>query len=191
MWKATKPVVGPVVLLAAEYLAIRKGWLQDDLFVGIFFGLGIFWLACAVLYNKALIKRMPRIREWLPFLDPSGGLATEAELRSRVVEGKAFRIAMLAENNRIDDRTFHNCIIYGPAVIASSGFTDAKHCIYTVPAEQFYVMMPEHKKALAGFLVAHDCEFKTCRFIGVSFVGDKHAIEKMKKLPGPQATSGD
>lgn len=180
-----RPTIPPLIIVIADTSLLITGDIFPEWLLGIILGAALTWLVIgAVSVNRNIIERWPKIRNWFPFLDPSGGLATEAELRSRVIEGMSFSIAMIAEGNRIDDRTFHNCVIYGPAVIAASGYTDLKHCIYTAPPEQFYVMMSEDKIAKAGFLVAHDCEFKQCRFVGISFVGNARDIEKMKKLPG-------
>ena len=179
-----RPTVPPLFIVIADSALLIAGSTIPQWLLGVILGAGLIWLVLgAISVRGNVVSRWPKLRTWFPFLDPFGGLATEAELRSRVVEGKAFKIAMLAEHNRIDDRTFHNCVIYGPAVIASTGFTDAKHCVYTVPPEQMYVVMAEDRKPRAGFLIAHDCEFKQCRFIGISFVGDADAIEKMRKLP--------
>lgn len=180
-----RPTIPPLLIVIADSALLIAGSSIPHWLLGIVLGAALTWLVIGGISARGnVVRRWPNLRDWFPFLDPSGGLATEAELRSQVVEGKSFRIAMITEHNRIDDRTFHNCVIYGPAVIAASGYTDTKHCVYTAPPEQMYVMMSEDKKARAGFLVAHDCEFKHCRFIGISFVGNANDIEKMKKLPG-------
>ena len=122
MFKAIKAPMVPTLILIGEIIVAKKEW-ATDMVIGILLGFTLFWLAGSLLYNKNLIRRFPWMRDWMPFLDPSGGMASELELMSNHVQGKTFRLVDAAHNGVIKDRTFDDCVIHGPAILASCGAT--------------------------------------------------------------------
>ncbi len=174
MWHAIKPIMLPVVVLAAEYVAIQKKWMENEMFIGFFVGLGAFWLLWAILGNKAIIGKMPWLREWAPFLDPSGRALSEAELRKKYVNGKTFRLVDIAIDGRIIGRTFDDCVILGPAVLAASAFTTMRNPHWHA-RDRDSLFFEVGTKQKDGLVVADDCTFNNCTFRDIGVAGSNRA----------------
>jgi hypothetical protein len=176
MYKAIKPYGGPVFLWIFERGFDLSPW-SSEWVSGFLIGLAGFWLLLAIFSNKSLIKAYPGILEWVPFLDPSGGLATSQYLTSRFLQGQSFALSMVAHEGVIKNRTFDDCDIYGPAVIFMGGVGQTVGCTFDGLPE--YTLIPS-KTLPNGAIVAKDCNFKNCRFYKISIVAPQEIIDKMR-----------
>jgi hypothetical protein len=194
MLRTLKPFAGPAIALLVG-VGVSMGPVQSQWWSGFCIGLALFWGAATLLNNRALLRRFPALPEWLPFLDSTGGFATAAQLTGSFIRGQQFRIAILEHNKEIYDRTFEDCIIYGPAVLAFAEYADAKDCIYVTvsPASKLWwtIDFERDKTPIAempaGVIVARKCIFKRCTFIDVGFVGNAEWVAEMhKQFQSPQ-----
>ena len=187
MWKAIQPVLLPIALLSFEYIAIHRGWLQDDMFVGALFGISIFWLIWGILSNKSLLVKAPWLVEWAPFL--GSARPTAMELRGPYVRGKTFRLADVSEGGTISGKTFEDCTILGPAILAPKGTTMLQGHKWVIrnrggnvwpldPAEQEGHYLPRD-----GSVTCENCRFINCTFDNVGLAQPKelfYSSEDMK-----------
>jgi hypothetical protein len=74
-------------------------------------------------------------------------LLSEPEFSSALIEGKYFRISDLADpHHLIFGRTFENCWLYGPAVLAAGNNTDIQQCSFDAPADQVFTAVSTAEK---------------------------------------------
>ncbi|MCS6328386.1 MAG: hypothetical protein H8K06_15040 [Nitrospira sp.] len=117
MLKALKPFAGPFVLVLFEVGAGMSNF-SNPFFGGLLIGIAVFWFVMALFSNRALLKRMPFLLEWMPFLDPTGGLRSEkSALTGKYIQGHSFNILDVSHNGKVFNRHFEDCDIYGPAVL--------------------------------------------------------------------------
>lgn len=185
MWKIIKPAVVPVLLLAAEYAALKKGWLEDELLIGFVFGITSAWAIAAALSSGGdLVRRYPWVRPWLPFLDERGQYATDPELRATYVRGKTFRLVDVAVGEMVVGKTFEDCVILGPAVLAPSGFTividpkikGRKAGGFVWPLDP--ASKPGEFRPRDGAVTCEDCRFVNCTFDGVGIANPPERVLK-------------
>lgn len=172
---AIKPSVGPSVILAVELVLMKwtPAWL-----VGLLIGFTLFWLVVSILSNKAIIARAPWLRVWAPFLDPTGGVATQAELMSSHVSSKDVPISLLGMQGEIVDKTFENCVIRGPAIIECSGRVDADDCHFDGHPRERAWIVARLADTRVGAVRVRDTRFKRCRFIDIGFVETENSVAK-------------
>ena len=144
---------------------------------GFLLGLGGFWFLMALLSHRALLNRFPWLPAWAPFLDPTGAFATADQLTGKFIAGHSFRITEIVHDSLISNRTFDDCDIYGPAVIALSGVGQVAACSFDAPPEQLVITVTQEKAV--GAIKVVDCNFKNCRFHNVSFIGTQELFEKI------------
>jgi hypothetical protein len=178
MINALKPFAGPAITFLIG-LGFQVSTFHNDWVSGLMIGAAIFWTAATLLSNKAMLRRWPTLTEWLPFLDPTGGFASAEQLTGSVIKGQHFRIALLPVEGAIFDRMFEDCVIYGPAVLAFSGYADARDCTWVVsdPSKihwklQFDKGKTDISELPAGAIIVRQCIFKRCTFVNVGFVGN-------------------
>jgi hypothetical protein len=170
-----KPYIGPVAIFALKEGLSASGYPMNPFWGGIAVGFAGFWFILALMSHKALIKRFPTIREWLPFVDPAGSVrAGSKELTGRYVTQQHFAITELAVNGKIIGRTFEDCDIFGPAVLVLGGVGQMYRCTFDSPA----VFIRTNQDKVVGPILITDCSFKSCRFQGVGFIGTEEAIKR-------------
>jgi len=195
MRELLKPIVGPVALLALKEGLSASGYPMSPFWGGVLVGFAGFWFVLAVVSHKALIKRFPGIRTWMPFVDPAGAVRDAKELTSRYIAHQTFSIADLAINGRIEGRTFEDCDIYGPAVVHVTGIGHIHESIFD--SMNSFIVTAQDK--VVGPILAKDCSFRGCRFHGVGFIGPeaqmKHFARGIDPSPlasqSPPATKRD
>jgi hypothetical protein len=174
MWNLLKPFVGPIALLALKEGLSKSGHPMSEFQAGLLVGFAAFWFVLALISHRALFRRVPGIRAWLPFIDPIG--ASSKELSGRYISQQTFAVADLVLDGKIEGRTFEDCEIYGPAVLVLSGVGQMYKCGFDHPAA-FITANQEH---VVGPILVKDCSFKQCRFHGVGFIGPEETIKKFK-----------
>lgn len=179
MLRILKPYVGPVVIMAGQALWELFGGGVEPLLNGLLFGFAGFWLLMSSFGNRALMKKYPGILEWLPFLDPAGGFATPKQLTAKHLSGHTISIADMVRNSAIVGRTFYDCDIHGPAVLAATSLTHMKRCKFDAPLEAVAIVATHQKRAV-GLVQVDDCTFDQCRFHNIGIVGDESLRDAMR-----------
>ncbi len=179
-----KPTLPPLLIVIVDSSLMIAGTNMPQWLLGAVLGAAILWLALSAIgIRGAVIERWPWARTWFPFLDPTGGLAATSELRARHLQGLHLRLALVAENNVVSDRTFEDCVIYGPAVVAPVGYVSHYDCTYTCKnPDQLYLVLDtfvpnktQDHELPAGLLLVERCVFRRCQFIGISTLTNKEA----------------
>jgi len=152
--------------------------IQSAMFGSFLLGLAAFWLLAAVACNKAIVDRFPWIVGWLPFagvISPANRLLS----LSRLV-GLHIRIVDVAIDGCIEDRTFEDCSIYGPAILIHEGYADHRNCDYFAKVDDLHWLVKEEELQAAGerlgAIHVKNCVFIRCRFHNVGFVGTPSSL---------------
>ncbi len=185
MLKKMKAQAVPAGLFVSEviiaFFSVIPTWV-----LGFLIGFTVFWLVWSIFFDSQLVKRHPFLRDWFPFLDPLGESLSDTELHSRYIDGKVFKLTELAVDGEVCDRTFENCVIHGPAVVAPSDYTSQFDCEYVAnddPLQLYWVLdfqpdVTPLSKLPQGALITRKCTFKKCRFVGIGWVTTKDDAEK-------------
>lgn len=190
MFKELKAPLVPTVILLGEITLANSKWAADWL-VGLLLGFTVFWLLCSLLSSKAIMRKFPWLHEWAPFLDPTGlGLAA-SQLQGHYISKKTFRLVDVSVDGKIYDRTFEDCVIYGPAVVAASGYQNHYNCEYVArtSVDQINWLLDQEIQAgktsldavPEGAIVVENCAFKRCRFVKVGFLATKESAAEFAR----------
>lgn len=90
----------------------------------------------------------------------------------------------------IENRTFTDCIIEGPAVLFPLGACTFESCDLGAGdgAPSDLTFIPGGPKRIIGAVPLRNCSFIRCRFSGVAFTGNKAFLDKMvRSLTGDAA----
>lgn len=95
----------------------------------------------------------------------------------------------------IDGKTFTDCVIEGPAVMAVMNGTSFDNCAMgTTTDVRNLLYRPLSTTKLAGVIGVSDCRFLRCRFVQVGFTGSDDLLEQLqggvKSLSDVSAPSG-
>ncbi|MFA4891894.1 hypothetical protein [Brevundimonas sp.] len=96
----------------------------------------------------------------------------------------------------IDGKTFTDCVIEGPAVMAVMNGTTFDNCAMgTTTDVRNLLYRPLSTTKLAGVIGMSDCRFVRCRFVQVGFTGSDALLEElqggiktMSDVPKPSGT---
>lgn len=114
-------------------------------------------------FGRALVARTEFTREavWLPLLSVHH---------------------LSAGQTTIDGKTFTECLIEGPAVVAILAGVTLEGCnlgVATNPRSLLYKPMGEK---LAGVIGLSNCRFVNCRFVQVGFTGSDGLLEQFETM---------
>lgn len=115
--------------------------------------------------DKALVERTSYEREaiWLPNLAVQHWNAGQT-----VIEGK----------------TFTDCVIEGPGLLAVLANTHFENCALGVTTDMRNLLYtPVGREKLSGVIGMANCRFLRCRFVQVAFTGSDELIEQLAGLP--------
>lgn len=95
----------------------------------------------------------------------------------------------------IDGKTFTDCVIEGPAVMAVMNGTSFDNCAMgTTTDVRNLLYRPLSTTKLAGVIGVSNCRFLRCRFVQVGFTGSDDLLEQLqggvKSLSDVSAPSG-
>lgn len=80
----------------------------------------------------------------------------------------------------IDGKTFTDCLIEGPAVMAVMSGTTFDSCIMGTTADpKTLLFRPVSQTVMAGVVGVANCRFLRCRFVQVGFTGTDDLIEEL------------
>lgn len=155
----------------------------------VLYAVALFF-ALLALFSIAL-KRKPSLLEWLPIPDAwaQSNTATPVELMDNHVSGKTFRISDVVVDGRVFNRTFEDCTIIGPAVVAVSGYGSLYECLYkfSTKVDNLFLAFDYEpdKTPLSDFpegvVVCEKCVFKRCLFQKITWIGTKESIAKHRQ----------
>ena len=167
-----KPTIPPLLLIVADVILMIAGSILPEWLLGMVLGASLLWVILAAKsVRKNVIKRWPWMRSWFPFLDSTGGLATSSELTDIQISSKALRLTDLAVNGVIANRTFDDCIIYGPAVVAPTEFTVFRYPSWQLTRGDLYYELKD-MKTRTGMILLENCTFNRCTFYDIGVVGN-------------------
>lgn len=122
-------------------------------------------------YGRALVARTTFETEavWLPLLAVHHWNAGEMAIR---------------------DKTFTDCVIEGPAVMAVMTGTTFDSCDMGTTSDANNLLYKPQGKKLAGVVGMAGCTFVRCRFVQVGFTGSDDLLDDLRAgiLPAPAPT---
>jgi len=120
-------------------------------------------------------------------MDKPKKFAVADQLIGNHFEGLDIRIVDLArESLQIQNKTFVNCRIYGPAVVNPEGcdFRDIGWHVpinyYDKAVETIYIPLP-NRDYLSGIIYLKDITFRNCDFKDISFIGPRQLEQNLKQ----------
>ncbi|MEX2621028.1 MAG: hypothetical protein WD250_12520 [Egibacteraceae bacterium] len=103
------------------------------------------------------------------------------DLERREWRNEPVRLADLTLNTPlIEGRTFENCQIIGPAIIAPLGTTSIAHCTWDGDFDALVWPIAEGRDQVVGAIGALDCSFFRCRFVTVGLAVPASAVEQVR-----------
>lgn len=88
---------------------------------------------------------------------------------------------MNAGQTVIDGKTFTECLIEGPAVIAVMNGTTFDTCNMGVASNPRTLLLDPRGDMIAGAIGMANCRFVRCRFVQVAFTGHREMLDQMEK----------
>ena len=99
--------------------------------------------------------------------------------------------ALNGGEGRVRGKTFTDCVIEGPALVAPLGSTTFDGCNMGAAADPRSLMFAPQGPVLVGAIGLEDCKFVRCRFVQVGFSGRPEFLndfaEQLAAARGPQA----
>lgn len=98
------------------------------------------------------------------------------------------RIGALVEPTApvIRDIRFTECTILGPAIIAPAGAGQITNSSFDAdPTGLFWVAADDRSQKPSGVIVAINCIFDHCRFVGIGIAASRENLAKMREGFGP------
>jgi hypothetical protein len=122
---------------------------------------------------------------------PPGPSAEEAAGRALVArtsfEKEAVWLPSLAVQHwnagetTIDGKTFTDCVIEGPAVMAVMNGTVFESCAMGLTSDMKHLLYrPLSRDKLAGVIGMSNCRFVRCRFVQVGFTGSDQLLDELQ-----------
>ena len=91
----------------------------------------------------------------------------------------------------IDGKTFTDCVIEGPAVMAVMRGTGFESCAMGTTADiRTLLYRPLSDTRMAGLVGMSNCRFIRCRFVQVGFTGTDELIEELTESVKPLSKAG-
>ena len=76
-----------------------------------------------------------------------------------------------AFNGVVQDRTFDDCLICGPAVVAAQEYTNLRYPTWNSPRGDLWYQIDDAKER-AGMIVLRNCTFNRCTLHDIGVAGD-------------------
>ena len=108
---------------------------------------------------------------------------TAREFSQQYISGKYFHVYELAgADNVIEGRTFEDCWIYGPAVLATTSNTNISASVFNSSIDMLLlpIVVPQRVGQGSRIILLRDCRFRRCHFVGITFVASATDIQKYK-----------
>jgi hypothetical protein len=109
-------------------------------------------------------------------------IATYREMRAATIVGRTVLISEVPRDGAfIKGKTFSQCHIIGPAVLAPTGhFLFEMNAILAPGAGKEGAILETHGNAMSGMIFLKDCVFTMDTFEIISFAGTKEAMDKLR-----------
>lgn len=91
----------------------------------------------------------------------------------------------------IDGKTFTDCVIEGPAVMAVMKGTTFESCAMGVATDVKTLLYRPMGSKLAGVVGMSNCRFIRCRFVQVGFTGTEDLLAELETRIGKQSDTPD
>lgn len=88
---------------------------------------------------------------------------------------------MNAGQTFIDGKTFTECLIEGPAVMAVMNGTSFDTCNLGVAADPKTLLLDPRGDMIAGAVGMSNCRFVRCRFVQVAFTGAREMLDQIER----------
>ncbi|MEX0836014.1 MAG: hypothetical protein WD010_07980 [Nitriliruptor sp.] len=103
------------------------------------------------------------------------------EIERREFRNELVRLADLTVNDDvIQGRTFENCQIIGPAVMAPLGSTSITYCTWDGTSFEAFAWPVAPERHLIGAIGALECTFFKCRFVRVGLVVPEDKLDEVR-----------
>jgi hypothetical protein len=118
---------------------------------------------------------------------PDRPFPSVSELGAPYLRGWSIRIADIPDEGAIvENKTFEDCTIRGPAVIFPMGCS-LSHCGLGTAGDSIEALLYElapDRKWVVGLVGVKNCTFLRCSFRGVGFAGNSELLKGLKSIPG-------
>jgi hypothetical protein len=152
----------------------------------------VWWALGLVFLTVAQFLAYRDVRRDLDALRTTDEQTTERSRRlreDREITGETFHVWELLGNHPagkplIEDRTFTDCVIRGPAVITLLSDCLSDHCTYGQGqsiADCLYLV--EANRTVVGPIGFVSCKLIRCRMEQIGYVGNAALMEILKKIP--------
>ena len=92
----------------------------------------------------------------------------------------------------IDGKTFTDCVLEGPAVVAVMNGTVFESCAMGTTSDvRSLLYRPVSQTKMAGVIGMSNCRFVRCRFVQVGFTGSDDLIEQLATGVKPMSELGE
>jgi len=92
---------------------------------------------------------------------------------------RSFRIVdLVGRDDLITGRTFEDCTIYGPAVLAPLDRMTFEHNTFEADAGAIFWLIPEERVHVMGAIGLTDCTFRRCVFRRIGIAGRQALIQQ-------------
>lgn len=108
------------------------------------------------------------------------------------ITNRSFRLVdLLNRNDLITGRTFEECTIYGPAVLAPLYKNIFDECIFEGDPNALIWEVPEERNQVIGAIGAQQCVFRRCNFRGIGIAGKRELVEQFLNALGGTSSPPD
>ena len=92
----------------------------------------------------------------------------------------------------IQNRTFTNCVIEGPAVLLAMSGVNFDNCNLGMASEdpRSLILMPMAKNKVVGAIGLKDCTFRNCQFFAIGYTGGDAFMDRMLQVLDPNKPAG-
>lgn len=98
------------------------------------------------------------------------------------ISHRSFRIVDLVENDDlIKGRTFEDCTIYGPAVLAPLDRMTFEQNTFEADMEALLWEIPEDRQRVLGAIGLSNCTFRRCNFRRIGIAGKRALMEQFRR----------
>ena len=188
-WWETKPVAYGealmLVVIGAIFSYLKLNYGMPSLIALFCIGILLIWKAYkkeSILIPVVLILFcILCLTIWQSYFSEPKQLnfATPDELIPSLLQNKSIRINdLVREDNIIRNRTFENCHIYGPAIIALNKCITTQATFTEIDINGVFIETTN--KIVSGVIELNTCIIKNCTFHKISFIGTPDDIKRLK-----------
>lgn len=109
-------------------------------------------------------------------------LLKSGQLTADYFNGVSLRISDLVTgtNPWIRDKTFENCVLYGPSMLIIKSKVTIAGSIFSGTPESIFPKFHESQLGLIGVIALENVSFKNCRFIGIGIIAPRDFVDTLR-----------